>query len=158
VEAEAAEFSRLNGFLADAKGPLAVALREDSNAGTVGGFRIPISPLSVSERRQLWRESFGDSDGELNCALDRIAEYFDLDAASIRLVAHAANEAAAKDPDCGLAKLAWSECRIQARRSFEGLARRIPARAAWSDLILPDLQKDTLRQIVAHVRQRSVVN
>jgi SpoVK/Ycf46/Vps4 family AAA+-type ATPase len=49
-------------------------------------------------------------------------------------------------------------CRAYARRSLESLALRVEPHAAWEDLILPELQIDTLRQLVAQVRQRFIVH
>jgi SpoVK/Ycf46/Vps4 family AAA+-type ATPase len=46
---------------------------------------------------------------------------------------------------------------MQARPRLEGLAQRIEPSAAWDDLVLPAEQKQFLRQIAVHVRQRSKV-
>jgi SpoVK/Ycf46/Vps4 family AAA+-type ATPase len=53
---------------------------------------------------------------------------------------------------------AWQACRIISRRALDGLAPRIETKANWNDLVLPELQAETLRQIVAQVRQRARVH
>jgi SpoVK/Ycf46/Vps4 family AAA+-type ATPase len=48
----------------------------------------------------------------------------------------------------------WDICRDQARRRLDGLAQRIEPTAAWDDLVLPEPQRQVLRDIESHVRQR----
>ena len=60
-------------------------------------------------------------------------------------------------PEDGLAEALWDACRMQARPRLDGLAQRIEPSAAWDDLVLPRAQKQLLRQIAMHVRQRSKV-
>jgi hypothetical protein len=56
-----------------------------------------------------------------------------------------------------LAAALWDACRMQSRPRLDGLAQRIEPAARWDDLVLPDAQKQLLRQISLHVRQRSKV-
>lgn len=48
-------------------------------------------------------------------------------------------------------------CCRQSRPELEDLAQRIVPLATWDDLILPEMQKNILREIAMHVRQRSKV-
>jgi hypothetical protein len=57
-----------------------------------------------------------------------------------------------------LAGLTRQERREQARTGLGGLATRVEPSAGWNDLVLPEAQADTLRQITAHVRYRALVN
>ena len=84
--------------------------------------------------------------------LDGIAGQFKLSARTIQAEgAHLAPMLAASDkPD----SLLWSACRGMGRARLDELAQRIESGAGWDELILPDAQKGTLRQIVAHVRNR----
>ena len=156
--AEAHEAARLASFLEWIAGPVAVEVKDGSDAERLDGFRIAVPPLAARERKAIWVESLGDTHGAMNGSLDRIADYFDLDAAAIRLSGEVAREAAAREPEADVGRLAWQACRVHARRSFEGLARRIQPTAGWDDLVLPELQTDTLRQIAAQVRQRPQVH
>ena len=90
--------------------------------------------------------------------LDRIAEYFHFDEPAIRLSAAAVRDALRASEDTDPGELGWRICREHARRSLDTLAQRVDARAGWADLVLPDPQVETLRQIAIHVRQRAVVN
>jgi SpoVK/Ycf46/Vps4 family AAA+-type ATPase len=46
---------------------------------------------------------------------------------------------------------------MQARPRLDDLAQRIESVATWDDLVLPELQRQTLREIAVHVRQRARV-
>jgi SpoVK/Ycf46/Vps4 family AAA+-type ATPase len=48
-------------------------------------------------------------------------------------------------------------CRVQSRPQLDDLAQRIEPKESWDDLILPEPQKQIVRELVAHVRQRSQV-
>jgi len=56
-----------------------------------------------------------------------------------------------------LAVALWDACRIQARPRLDGLAQRIEPSAMWDDLVLPEPQKQLIRQIALQVRHRSKV-
>jgi hypothetical protein len=51
----------------------------------------------------------------------------------------------------------WQSCRVQARPRLDELAERIESKLSWEDLVLPPLQKETLKEISAHVRHRATV-
>jgi ATPase family protein associated with various cellular activities (AAA)/winged helix domain-containing protein len=57
-----------------------------------------------------------------------------------------------------LAGLTRPERREHARRGLHGLATPVEPHARWDDLVLPETQVDTLRQIAAHVRHKALVN
>ena len=56
-----------------------------------------------------------------------------------------------------LGALLWEACRAQSRPRLEDLAQRIEPAAEWDDLVLPEPQRQILREIAAHVRQRARV-
>lgn len=51
----------------------------------------------------------------------------------------------------------WEICRTQARPQLQDLAVRIETRAEWEDLILPEREKQMLREMVVQVQQRGRV-
>ena len=59
--------------------------------------------------------------------------------------------------EANMSDVLWDACRLQVRPRLEGLAQRIDPAAAWDDLVLPEKQKDLLRHISMHVRQRRKV-
>jgi SpoVK/Ycf46/Vps4 family AAA+-type ATPase len=52
---------------------------------------------------------------------------------------------------------AWRAGLAHSRMALDELGRRVEPAARWADLVLPEPQREILRQIVAHVRRRSVV-
>jgi ATPase family associated with various cellular activities (AAA) len=57
-----------------------------------------------------------------------------------------------------LAGMTRQERREHARRGLRGLATWVEPSARWNDLVLPETQVDTLRQVAAHVRHKALVN
>ena len=51
----------------------------------------------------------------------------------------------------------WDASRAYARPQLDDLAQRIETHASWLDLVLPDAQLQTLREIAIHLRQRTTV-
>jgi SpoVK/Ycf46/Vps4 family AAA+-type ATPase len=85
---------------------------------------------------------------------------FDLAPVAIRSAAHRAigalHHRAASEPG-ELAAALWDACRTEARPRLEGLAQRIEPVATWHDLVVPEREREQLRQIVLHVRHRTQV-
>ncbi len=109
-----------------------------------------------ASQKQLWAKALGPASASLNGHLDDIAEQFRLSAETIASVGALAggttDDSGKVDPD----KL-WSTCRSLSRPRLEDLAQRILPVAAWDDLILPETQRQTLRQLAAQARYRMTV-
>jgi hypothetical protein len=147
---------QVSAFLAQVRMPVAIEVREGSVLEQLDGLRIAVPALDYAERKALWVESLGDVAAGMNGLLDRIAEGFNFDAPAIRLAGSVVRGTASDSPDPGHA--AWQICRTHARKSLDNLAQRIEPKCRWEDLVLPPLQTDILRQIVAHVRHRPTVH
>src|SRR6185369_2857077 len=89
----------------------------------------------------------------LNGALDQVVAQFHLGGQAIASVSMEARAQA----DGSVASNLWQACRTQARSRMEGLAQRIETAAVWDDLVLPDSQIHTLREIASQVRYRPKV-
>lgn len=123
--------------------------------------RYEIPDLTESDRAQLWRDALGPSAQMLNGELDRFAEQFPLSADSLRAVGdqfRAQYESRPTAPVHTLVSTMWTLCRKQARTRLDDLAQRIDALAQWDDLVLPTGTLQTLREIVAQVRNRNHVH
>jgi hypothetical protein len=113
-------------------------------------LRFAIDKPAPPEQKQLWDSMLANNPDapdapEITAAL---AQHFRLNA---RTISRTASQA---DPN---PQALWNACRSLAQPRLEDLAQRIASTAQWDDLILPDAQRETLRQIVAHVRHRMVV-
>jgi len=108
-------------------------------------LRVDISPLGAAEQLELWQAAVdGRADAD---ELAAVAQQF-------RLGGDALAAAAARIRAGGSS---WDACREQARPRLDDLAARIEPAARWDDLVLPDPQLRTLREIALHVRHRSTV-
>lgn len=108
-------------------------------------------PDSLDQKR-LWEKALGTGATWVNGALEGVATQFRLSARSIQAIGTELAPALAADVE-GNAAL-WRACRGLDSARLDGLAQRIELAAGWRDLILPEAQMITLRQIVAHVRHR----
>jgi SpoVK/Ycf46/Vps4 family AAA+-type ATPase len=105
----------------------------------------------------LWLRTLGPAAESLNGQLDDVASQFSLDPRAMRAaVAQAGAETSAEGGADFVSRL-WDACRVQARPRLEDLAQRIESANGWDDLVLPLSQLQTLRDIAAQVRRRSVV-
>ena len=119
-------------------------------------LRFVVDKPGAAEQRQLWQQTLGGVGTRLNGALDSIASQFKLSARTIQSEAeHLAPALAESDRSDSIV---WSACRSAGRLKLDELAQRIESTAGWDDLILPEAQKDTLRQIGTHVRNRLKVH
>jgi ATPase family associated with various cellular activities (AAA) len=149
----------ITSFTSNISVPVAIEAREGSALERSEGIRLYLPTIKEQERKALWTESLGPLVQQMNGSFDRLVDSFSLDAVAINSAGVLAKQAAASTVDAtpDLAVLTWNVCRTQARRSLDALAHRIEPKATWDDLVLPDLQCQTLRQIVLHVRRRSLI-
>ncbi|HTB75528.1 MAG TPA: ATP-binding protein, partial [Polyangiaceae bacterium] len=120
-----------------------------------------------NEQRLLWMQALGASSGpagevgrdSAHQDVDSLVGQFDLGAAAIEAASSSATAAAvaAGADRAPRAQLLWEACRAECRPRLDDLAHRIEPAARWDDLVLPDAQRDALREIAIHVRQRSRV-
>ncbi|HEY1938441.1 MAG TPA: ATP-binding protein [Candidatus Angelobacter sp.] len=155
TDIDAPDVMKLSAFLKQIEVPVVTEIQEGSPAEHLKGLRISIPRLGAQDRKLIWLETLGADASRLNGGLDRVVECFDLDHSSVRLAGEMLRSVS---PEQDLGQVAWETCRSLSRRALEGLAQRIEPRAGWDELVLPGLQTETLKRIVAHVRQRSLVH
>ena len=143
VPAAAMNFAERIGALLFLAGREAPSLKRAS-------VRFVVNKPRAEEQKELWQEALGAAGARLNGALDSVAAQFCLSA-------HVSTPPAARYVQRWLAAsdndLLWRACRDISRARLDDLAQRIEPAASWDDLILPEAQKNILRQIAAHVRQ-----
>jgi AAA+ superfamily predicted ATPase len=133
-------------------GPLFVAAREPVRLSRPCQRLDVDKPPAVSQKR-LWERVLGCKAATFNGTLDVLSDQFRLSARTIFTTgALAAPEQSSLAPG-----ELWNACRSLARPRLDDLAQRIVSTAGWEDLVLPELQKQTLHQIVAQVRHRMKV-
>jgi hypothetical protein len=147
--------STLQQFVEQMHGCLIVSSRAPLPHICRRSVTIDIRNPTPTEQRDMWRRALGSAGKSVNGQLDTLVGQFDFGAAAI---AHACEGALRQVQHGGtLSRALWRACRAQARPGVEELARRITPAATWDDLVLPEPEKQTLRQVALHVRQRSTV-
>jgi ATPase family associated with various cellular activities (AAA) len=89
--------------------------------------------------------------------LQELTSQFQLSTSMIRRACTAAVGQLTMPSTPSLKQVLWQSCRVQARPGLDELAERIESKLSWEDLVLPPLQKGTLKEISAHVRQKAKV-
>ena len=118
---------------------------------------FPVPPYA--ERRRLWQASLNGDGGEAP-ELDQLAARFRFTRREIRNAVHAArNLARLRDGASAVLTQAdlRSACRAESNRRLGGLARKVEARYAWADLVLPANEKRQLREMVQYIQHHEGV-
>ncbi|MGH9866939.1 MAG: ATP-binding protein [Candidatus Polarisedimenticolia bacterium] len=126
----------------------------DASASAV--LRLEVPRPTSEQQRALWTTALGPAAERLNGGLDAVVSQFHLDTDGIQATAATARRLAAGDEET-IGPVLWDLCRSHARMALSSLAERLEPRARWMDLVLPDEQLQTLREMAAHVRGRLTV-
>jgi AAA+ superfamily predicted ATPase len=120
-------------------------------------FDIP--GLTTEEQRTIWKTVLGPAAPGLNGQVESLVSQFNLNTRSI----HNACAEALGNPEGNdfirttpkeLNTLLWEACIKQSRPRLDNLVQRIEPVATWDDLVLPELQIQTLHEIAMQVKQR----
>jgi SpoVK/Ycf46/Vps4 family AAA+-type ATPase len=150
---DAARRTALNHFLERTLGVLMVTTRERIQSVQRRMISLDVHKPSAREQRVIWQNALGEMASSLNGNLEALVSQFNLSGPAIRAASAQAiglntNEAT---------RVLWQACQMQARPRLSDLAQRIEPVAVWNELVLPESQLATLRELAAHVRQRHQV-
>lgn len=120
-------------------------------------LRLDVSKSSTAEQFYLWQSYLGCLTPKLNRHLEGLVSQFSFSAPAMQSVCFEVSSQKKSGYKGNMADLLWDTCRMQARTHLDNLAQRIQPVATWNDLVLPELQRQTLREMVAQVRQQSKV-
>jgi hypothetical protein len=113
---------------------------------------------TADEQRSVWRSSLGTRADSDSAGVDAIAAQFSLGLPAIRSVAAETVARCVNSPEQPIGRSAWDVCRHHSRTRLEDLAQRIEPAATWDELVLPDVQAESVRRIARHVRHRATVH
>jgi SpoVK/Ycf46/Vps4 family AAA+-type ATPase len=116
-------------------------------------LRFDIDKPKPADQKRLWQKALGPSAVRFNGTLDSVSQQFTL---SAREIWSSGSRLNADQNPVRLQDL-WNACRSLARPKLDELAQRITPSAGWADLVLPELQTQTLRHIASHARHRMKV-
>ncbi|MBD2449743.1 ATP-binding protein [Nostoc sp. FACHB-152] len=118
-----------------------------------------VEKLSPEEQQNIWHSCLGNTTSELNEHIPVLVSQFNLNtlaiqSACLRVQNQPANH---QTIPTNSSHQLWDICRTMARPQLDDLAQHINATANWDDLVLPELQKKILQNLIAQVRQRAKV-
>ncbi len=116
-------------------------------------FDVP--SLSHYEQKTLWESHLGDYSTQLNGHLSQVVSQFNLSPNAIESACLTIKSEIENEQD--LPKQLWNYCRSQARPKLDDLAQYIDSHASWEDLILPEKQKNILKDMEAHLKHRAKI-
>jgi SpoVK/Ycf46/Vps4 family AAA+-type ATPase len=116
--------------------------------------RYDVNKPEPAEQRRLWQQALGPRAAALNGTLDDLSQQFKL---SARMISSTGSLMASNKDQIAADEL-WNACRSLARPKLEDLAQRIVPATGWDDLVLPEAQLQTLRQLTEQVRHRMTVH
>jgi hypothetical protein len=157
--ADGARLAALSRFLERLSGAVLVATAEPLRALNRASLRLDVARPTAAEQRQMWLDVFGPRAGEVEGQLDALVAQFKLTTRTLRAAgAQVAGElvqpTTSPEP---LSAMLWDACRAHARTQLADLAQRVEPVATWDDLVLPEAQREVLRDIAQQVRERSTV-
>ncbi|MDZ8110326.1 MAG: ATP-binding protein [Nostoc sp. DedQUE12a] len=141
---------RINGFLI-------ITSRERMRLSQRLVVSFDVHQPTIKEQGVVWQDALAGIAPQMNGQVKTLVDQFNLSAATIRAACAEAAGQLAQKPENDIGEILWDACRVQARPRLDELAQRIEPSGDWDDLILPEPQKQILREIAAHVRQRSTV-
>ena len=116
----------------------------------------------AAEQRELWLILFAERELDRESLASQLVFQFNLTYPAIHATWTTAlargdrsQSESATAPE--ISRILWDTCRRQARQKLDDLVHRIEPKATWDDLVLPETQQQTLKEIAAEVRQRATI-
>ncbi|MFI1393599.1 ATP-binding protein [Streptomyces sp. NPDC020681] len=146
-----------DAFIESAAVPLVVSSLDPRQTERPRGERVTVPALDTEEQVGVWADAFEDVPEVSEDDLRDLVEQFALPPHLIRSAGATVVRDLPGEDELDATSLAWRAGLTEARMGMDELGRRIEPQAAWGDLVLAERQLRILREIVAHVRQRSTV-
>lgn len=148
-----AQMPPLDRFVGRSNGLFFLDTREARSGLGRSSVSFDIEKPTPAEQQSAWAAALGTEAGESPALL---AGQFDLNLVTIQQIAgtvladHSNNEKK-------LHNQIWDACLVKTRPCLDKLAQRLDPKATWEDIVVPEEQKNLLRQITDQVGQRSRV-
>jgi ATP-dependent 26S proteasome regulatory subunit len=118
------------------------------------------SPTS-DEQRLLWQTALSPIAPDLNGQVEGLVSHFNFTTPAIHTASLKLKSQLSTDhPNTSSQSIAhqiWNICRVQARPRLDELAQRMESTAEWQDLVLPDQERQVLRDAAIQLKQRTQV-
>ncbi|AFZ18149.1 ATP-binding protein [Allocoleopsis franciscana] len=149
-------------LIQDIRTPLIITTQERLHSPERALITYDVPKLTHSEQLAIWQSSLGSSAAELNGHVEALVTQFNLStpailAACLKVKGEMHIEQEVENSASQIQNQLWDICRTMARPRLDDLAQHIESTATWKDLVLPEQQRQILKNISAHVRQRAKV-
>ncbi len=149
--------SAVSRFIENVRAALVVSCRVRRPLQQRSTVALDVERPAPAEQREIWNQVLGTQAARLNGQVAQLVAHFSFTESAIRS-ACAQAQSRCDSQAAGLdTQSLWEACRAHSRPKLDDLAQRIEAVANWDDLVLPEQQLRSLREIAMHVRQRSRV-
>lgn len=153
IKATAEQHKKLSSFIQLVYAPMIIITKQAVDTSPRLSIRIDVPSVGATEQKELWGSQLGEKAKYINGGLDRVVSQFSLSAHKISNLSQQL-EISTRTAGSETGEELWQACRLQSRKKLDSLAQRIDSTVGWDDLILPQTQKQILRDIVSHARQR----
>ncbi|WP_017663350.1 ATP-binding protein [Baaleninema simplex] len=136
-------------FLSQRDTPAVLLSDRDFNLASPETRTLEIPEPTLQERQQLWQIHLGD---RLLDRIDTLATQFHPSPSTIQHLCR--DSLGFTQDDAELEHYLRGEIQKKSRPPLDALAERAETSLTWEDLVLPEIQLKTLRNIVDYVRQR----
>ena len=150
----------VNKFIECVNGVLIISSQRRRQIGQLSIISYDVQKPSSNEQNHIWKESLDTPSSKLDNTIEGLVTQFNLSANAIRSTCAEVSGRISPEDDHqenDLKDIMWDICRVHARQFMGDLAQRIDSVATWDDLVLPELQRQILREISVHLRQRAKV-
>lgn len=120
-------------------------------------FSLPMTPPGTIERMQLWQQAIGGADTLEPESLRDLASQFALTSGQIENALFVARNEALQSGQPISSSSLFRAARQQSAHHLGQLAQKIEPRYHWENIVLPEEELGTLKELVAMMRFRSLV-
>ncbi len=118
---------------------------------------INVNKPTIKEQLILWQKHLDPESGYTGQDLSRLVSQFNMSTKVIHNIASEANHQSLNGKTTKSGKRLWSMCCAETRPQLSELAERVIPLARWDDLVIPQQQKELLKEIAIHVQHRITV-
>ncbi len=151
-------------FIDEIDSPLIVSRQDRKLQEHRQVIMFEVNKPTTLEQRHIWHQTFREQKINLDGFVEQLVAQFNFGVTEIQSVSQQISALISSDLSLESAdnnkpitQKIWQICRTHAQPQMNELAQPIQAIASWDDLVLPELQKQTLENIATHVKQRITV-
>ncbi|MDY6902920.1 MAG: ATP-binding protein [Cyanobacteriota bacterium] len=155
-------------FIESIKAPVIIISQERRRQRHRPIIAFDVDSPTSEEQRLLWQQSLKEFAPDISKEVENLVSHFNLSTPAIRsacLKARSIGKEGGEEEVFSKSShtshtphtLLWEICRTQARPRLDELAQRMNSGAEWNELVLPEMEKQVLRDAADQLRQRTKV-